>query len=205
MSTRRRWPLLALAVLSYAAAGFASAEDLDVGKLLDEAKAANAGKHYAKALQALSLATAEVSRLRLDGLKTLFPAAKEGWEAGEVEAQAVGALLGAGAGFSTLKRTYHKGETSVEVELTTDSPMFATVQMMATGAYVQPGTQVITVKGRKASVKLEKEQKSGELFIILNAGNAVLTIRGQQVGKAELVDVIGGSFDLDALEKAIVD
>jgi hypothetical protein len=204
VSTRRRWPLLALAVLSYAAAGFASAEDLDVAKLLDEAKAAHAGKHYGKSLQSLSLAMTEISRMRLEGLKGVFPTV-EGWQGEEIETQAnLGALMG--AGFAQLKRTYRKGETSVDVELIIDAPaLFSPLQMAMTGGFMPQGTQVITVKGRKAALRLEKEQKSGELQILLNVGNALMTIRGQQVGKADLVDTIGGAFDFDALEKAIVD
>jgi hypothetical protein len=201
----RRWPLLALAALSYAAAGFASAEDLDVAKLLDEAKAAHAGKHYGKSLQSLSLAMNEVSRLRLDGLKSVFPTV-EGWQGDEVEGQSnLGALMGAGAGFATLKRTYTKGETSVDVELMIDAPaIFSQFQMMIGGGFTPQGTQVIMVKGRKAALRLEKEQKSGELQILL-AGNSVMTLRGRQVAKADLVDTIGGAFDMDALEKAIAD
>jgi hypothetical protein len=197
--------VLALA-LACAAAGSAGAEDLDVGKLIDEGKAAAAEKHYAKSLQSLSLAVTEISRLRLDSLKGLFPAGKDGWEAGEIEAQAnsFGAMLG--AGFATMKRTYTKGESSYDAELVIDAPtIVGPMQMMLGMAASQPGMQVVTVQGRKALLRLEKENKSGELQILLNAGNAMLTIRGRGVEKADLVDRFTGGFSLEVIEKAIVD
>lgn len=186
-----------------AAAGFAVAEDLDVGRLLDEGKAEAAAKHYGKSLHALTMAVTEVTRLRLEALKVLFPPAKEGWEATEIEAQSNFGLLG-GAGFATLKRTYTKGDTSYDAELVVDSPMVGQMQMLLNAGAMQPGTQLITVQGRKAALHLEKEQKSGELQILLNVGNAMLTIRGRQVAKADM-EAYANGFSLEVLEKAIVE
>jgi hypothetical protein len=201
---RRAWFPLAL-LLAGSAAGYAVAEDLDVGKLIDEGKAAAAAKHYGKSLQSLSLAVTEITRLRMDALKELFPAAKDGWEAGEIETQSNFGLLG-GAGFATLKRTYTKGEASYDAELVIDAPsIVGPMQMVINAGLMQSGSQVITVQGRKAVLRLEKENKSGELQIVLNAGNAMLTIRGRGVEKKADLEAYAGGFSLEVLEKAIVD
>ena len=193
-------------VVCFLAAGFALAEDLDVAKLIDEGKAAAAGKHYGKSLQSLSLALTEITRLRMDALKEFFPAAKDGWEANEIETQSNFGALGGAFGFATLKRTYTKGEASYDAELVIDAPtIVGPMQMVINMGGGQSGSQVITVQGRKAVLRLEKENKSGELQILLNAGNAMLTIRGRQVEKKADLEAYANGFSLEVLEKAIVD
>ena len=199
----RRRPLLALsAVLAVLLAGAALAEDLDVNALLDSAKASVGAKHYGKALGDLNLALGEVARLRMEAVKAAVPGAPEGWKAQEIEGQTGMGMLGMGVTATTLKRQYSKGDdTSVELELLADSPLVASFQMLF--QFTPPGSQVVMVKGRKAVLELNKEQKSGTLTVLLNAPNSVVKLTGRDVTKADLVDTFGGAFDYDAIEKAI--
>ena len=198
-----RRPLAALfVVLALSLAGAALAEDLDVNALLDSAKASVGGKHYGKALGDLNLAQGEVARLRMEAVKALVPGAPEGWKAQEVEGQTGMGMLGMGVTATTLKRQYSKGdETSIELELLADSPAVAPFQMLF--QFTPQGSQIVMVKGRKAILELNKEQKSGTLTVLLNASNSIVKLTGRDVSKADLVDTIGGAFDYDAIEKAI--
>lgn len=200
-----RSSLLALSLVAgVSAAGVAFAEDLDVGGLIDSAKAAYGGKHYGKALADLNLAVGEVARLRMEILKGLVPAAPSGWKAEETEGS-TGLGLGMMPAATSLKRRYTKGDdVNVEAELWADAAaMFAPYQMLL--QFTPPGAQVVMVKGRKAILELAKGQTSGTLTVILGSANTVLKLSGNGVTKADLVDTIGGAFDLDAIEKAVSD
>ena len=198
-----RRPLIALSLLLGGAfAGVALAEDLDVNALIDSAKASVGEKHYGKALGDLNLAVGELARLRMEALKLLVPNGPEGWKGEEIEGQ-TGVALGMLPSMTTIKRRWAKGEeTSVELEMYADAQsFFAAFQMQLT--FTPAGSQVVMIKGRKAVLELNKEEKSGSLTIFLNATNSVIKLQGRGVTKADLVDAIGGAFDLDAIEKTI--
>ena len=124
---------LVAGTLSLLALGVASArlfaEDLDLAKLLDGAKAACAEKRYGQALQDLQLVVGEVGRLRMEGLKALLPAAPAGWTAEAAEGTANAAMLGMG---TTVRRSYRKGDgVTASMELVADaSILLSGLQMM---------------------------------------------------------------------------
>ncbi len=204
--TARRW--IAPVVVAAAFAGGALtlfAEDLDLPKLLDSVKSNVQEKRYGKALADLQLVVGEVGRLRMESLKGVLPKPPEGWTAGEPEGEVGGALAMMGGG-TQVKRQYHKGEdVSVDVELIADAgPWLAALQAMLTNPYaVQGNNQVVTVKQRRALLEYDKNEKSGTLQIMLNSPNSLLKLQGHGVAKADLVDVLGGAVDFDALEKAL--
>ena len=88
-----------------------------------------------------------------------------------------------------------------------DAPaLMGSIQMMVQMAAMSGGKQkVVTIKTRKAVLELDAENKSGTLTILLSTPNSMLTLRGNGVTKADLVDVFGGALDLDGLEKTIAE
>lgn len=203
--------LLSLSLLTAAAGislGVARADDLDVPALFASAKASYDAKHYGKALGDLVLVAGEVGRLRVDVLKTKVPAAPAGWTAEEAEGNAGMGWLALG-GMSQVRRRYVKAEdtnASVQVEVYADAAtMVAPFQMMlGNAAFMGNAMKVVTIKGRKALLQMQPEQKSGSLTVLLNTANSMLKLDGSGIAKADL-DALAGAFDLDALEKAIAE
>jgi hypothetical protein len=205
MSFRRSWfvPLVAVAALG-AAAGRLLAEDLDVPALLDGVKSAVKEKRYGKAISDLQLVVAEVGRLRGEALKATLPPAPKDWTAGEAEIETGGALAMFGGG-SIVKRSYTKGDASAEVQIIADAgPLLAGVQMLLSNpALVQGNNRIITVKGRRALLEWDDEDKRGELTILPGSASSMVKVEVRQATKADLTDVFGGALDLDGIEKAI--
>ncbi len=207
--TRRRPVLLAGFAGALLLTGAVSlfAEDLDVPKLFDTAKASFAEKHYGKCWSDLQLIIAEVSRFRAESLKTALPPAPAGWTAEEAEAENTAGWAWV-AGGTQVKRTYKKGEeTSAEVQLVADAPaalMMGINMFLSNPAFLPQGSKIVMVKGHRAVLEFKKEEKSGKLQIVLNAPNAFLSIEGRGLSSAgDLSDAIAGALDLDAIEKAI--
>lgn len=193
-------PLLAGAIL-LAGAVRLFAEDLDVPKLFDQAKASFGEKRYGKCWSDLQLVVAEVARLRMDSLKAALPAAPAGWTAEEAEGQSAGGWAWLSVG-TQVKRTYRKGEeTNAEIGIHADSPMMAMLMMKF--QFVQGNTKNVTIKGRRALLEYDKEDKRGTLTVVLNVPNAYLEIQGNAVASGDLSDALPAALDLDAIEKAI--
>jgi hypothetical protein len=199
---RPRFAVLSF-VLASAVAGVGLAEDLDPAALFDSARGAFNEKKYGKALSDLKLLVGEVSRLRAEQLKPLLPGAPAGWTAHEVDVNEGGGFAFLAQGVH-LQRRYTKGDGNVTVGLWIDSPMVATLSMMANPAFAQmSGNTVVKVKGRQAVLQLDAANKSGTLYVLLAGNAAVAQVEGHGVVKADLVDAFGGAFDFDRLEKAI--
>jgi hypothetical protein len=203
-SVRRIGSFVAVATLALGSARL-FAEDLDVGQLLDGAKAAVGEKKYGKALQDLQMAIGEIGRLRTEVLKGVMPPAPKDWTAEAAEGQNNGGLVLFGVG-STVRRAYKKSdEVGGSMELMADAgPLMAGLQMVLSNpALVSGNNRVVTVKGRRALLEYDADGKHGTLQIVLNAPGALLKVEGNGVSKADLVDVLAGAADLDAMEKAV--
>lgn len=204
MTHRRTFLALAL-VAAGAAAGAALAEDLDVPKLFDSAKASYAEKHYGKCWGDVQLIVAEVARMRMEALKAALPNAPEGWKAEEAEGSNTSGIAWFATG-TQVKRRYTKGdETSANLELWADAgPILASIQMfLSNPGFVPQGSKIVTVKGRRALLEYHKDGKEGNLSILLNVPNSFLKLEARGVTEKELSDGLPGGFDLEAIEKAI--
>jgi len=200
-----RRPLLLALAAAFAtfAVGRAVADDLDVPKLFDSAKAAFGEKKYGKALRDTQDALAEIARLRAEAVKAALPGAPEGWKAEDAEGDLQGfAWLAQGI---DLKRRYTRGdETSAQLDLWVDAPIVVQSLSMAIAnpAFV-PGGKIVTIKGRRALYEYSKENKTAKLTIQLQTPNSILVLEGRGLGDKELSDSFASSLDLDALEKSI--
>jgi hypothetical protein len=205
MTARRSWlvPFVAVAALGVAG-GRLLAEDLDVPALLDGAKTAFQEKRYGKALSDLQLVVAEVGRMRGEALKVKLPEAPAGWTAAEAEIESGGALALMGGG-TMVKRSYTKGDASVDLQVITDAgPLLAGVNMLlANPALVQGNYRIVTIKGRRALLEYDAGAKRGELSILPGNASGLVKVDGRGVSKADLTDLFGGALDLDGIEKTI--
>ncbi len=202
-STLRRRVLLTLAGLALLSSSPLLAEDLDPATLFDSAKAAYGEKKYGKALQDLNLLVKELGRLRMESLKTTLPGAPAGWTAEDVEGDSSAQGFAFFGGGISVKRTYRKGdETQVTVTLTADSPMAAAFSGML--QFVPQGSQVVTVKGRRAVLKFDKEDKSADLTLVISGNTALLQVEGRGVTREDVGTVFANALDLDGMEKALL-
>jgi hypothetical protein len=205
MRTTRLLSLAALTAVAGLTLGAARADDLDVPALFGSAKASFEAKKYGKAMADLALIAGEVSRLRVETLTKVMPAAPAGWTADEPEGNAGLGFLAMG-GFTQVTRRYAKGdEVSVRAELYADAPTIASqFQMLLANAGMMGGAvKVVTIKGRKAILQMQGD-KSGSLTVILATPNSIVKFEGNGTTKPEL-EALAGAFDLDAVEKAIAE
>lgn len=200
--------LAAVLVPSLALAGAVRllAEDLDVPSLFDSAKAAFAEKRYGKSWSDLQLVMAEVARFRAEALKEVMPKAPAGWTAEEAQAGSAGGWAWVSLGTQVTRR-YSKGESgSVEVQLTADAPamLLTGLNMFLTNpAMVPAGSRIVMIKGRRGLLEYDKEGRSGNLQVLLNAPNAFLRIEGSDIAVGDIAEAFPAALDLDAIEKAI--
>jgi hypothetical protein len=154
---------------------------------------------YTGASSNLDYAAQLVRQQKSEKMKRLLPEPPAGWQAGEASAQALGAaILGGGV---TVSRDYKKGDSTVSVEIVSDSPVLQSVLMMINNPMFAGagGGKLETLKGQRAIFKYENSKKSGELYVVV-ASRFVVTIKGRQVAKEEML-AFAEMIDYRVLEK----
>lgn len=66
-----------------------------------------------------------------------------------------------------------------------------------------PQGQLVTVKGRRALLEYDKEDKSADLKLVLSGNTALLQVEGRGVTREEVGTVFANALDLDGMEKAL--
>jgi hypothetical protein len=210
--------LAAALVLGTGAALFAQdSTEIKPEDLFASAKAAYGEKKYGKTLADLQLLVGAVSKLRIEQLKPLLPAAPEGWKAEDASGESIGGGMMFGAGL-TLKRDYRKAAAAgaedsgdsahTSVELMVNSPLVGMIAPMLSNPSMlqgQEGMSVINVKGKKSLLEWHRDSKSGNLKILLGDNTTLLTIQGEGIQKADLSDIFAKAVDVEKLEKALAE
>jgi hypothetical protein len=185
------------------AAGSLLAEDIDLGATIDSAKANVQAKKYGHALTDLQTAIAEVTRLRAETLKSLFPDAPAGWTAAEAEAQENNGFAAMLTG-TIVRRAYTKGDSRLTIELTVGSPAYGMMQqMLSNPMYAAAGMKQITVKGHRGTLELNAENKHATLNVLLNSAGAILKFEGDGIVRDDAEKTFGGAFDFEKAEKLV--
>jgi hypothetical protein len=194
-----------LGVVLLAGAPRLFAEDLDVPKLFDSAKASFAEKRYGKCWSDLQLVVAEVGRMRMESLKALMPGGPTGWTPSEAEGDNAAGFAFLAAGTHVRRVSTRGDDGRIEMELWADAPavLAGLTMFLSNPAFVPAGSKIVTIKGRRALLEYRKDDKSGKLSIVLGTPGSLLQVEARGVTNAELADTIPASFDLDAIEKAI--
>lgn len=128
----------------------------------------------------------QLARQKRSGqLSDYLPAALDGWEAEEVETQAVAAGM---FGVTSAERTYTKGDSSITVSIMADSPMIQGMIMMLQNPMIaaSQGGELIKVDGRKALLQYDAANKSGQVQLVA-ANQYFIQVEGSQAEKEDVL------------------
>lgn len=154
---------------------------------------------YVEAANSLDYASQLIRQKRSGNLEAFLPEPLTGWSGEDIKSQAAGAgYLG---GMISAKRKYRKDQSSVTIEIITDSPALQSMVMVFSNpAYASAdGGKLTKIKRQKAIIKYRPSKKDGEINIVV-AKQYLVTIKGRNVGKNDLVDY-ASAIDYKKLKK----
>ena len=98
-------------------------------------------------------------------------------------------------------KKYRKDQSSVTIEIITDSPALQSMVMMFSNpAYASAdGGKLTKIKRQKAIIKYTPSRKDGEINIVV-AKQYLVTIKGRKVEESDLVDY-ASAIDYQKLKK----
>lgn len=179
---KRQWVgLLFLSVV--ASVNVAQADE--VTDSIQEATDAYAKGDNAKAIESLNYAVQLIQQAKAKNLEQLLPAPLSGWTAEKAESTAVGAAMFGGG--ITVEKRYTKGDSSINIQLVTDSPMLQGMMalfsnpMFATSA----GGKLEKVAGQKVISTYDANNQSGEYQFAV-ANKYMITLKGEKVSAEEM-------------------
>lgn len=152
---------------------------------------------YTEAVGSLNYAAQLIQQKKGESLKQMLPKPLKGWEAQDAETQAMGAAM-MGGGLSAT-RSYARGDSSVEIQIITDSPMLQAMMMMFSNPMIatSDGGKLEKIGGQKAIVKYDASEKSGDINIVV-ANRFLVTFQGTDVS-AEDLKAYARAMDYDKL------
>ena len=154
---------------------------------------------FVEAANSLDYASQLIRQKRSGNLEAFLPEPLAGWSAENVKSKAVGAgYLG---GMISANKKYRKDQSSVTIEIITDSPALQSMVMMFSNpAYASAdGGKLTKIKRQKAIIKYTPSRKDGEINIVV-AKQYLVTIKGRKVEESDLVDY-ASAIDYQKLKK----
>jgi len=154
---------------------------------------------FVEAANSLDYASQLIRQKRSGNLEAFLPKPLAGWSAEDVKSKAVGAgYLG---GMISANKKYRKDQSSVTIEIITDSPALQSMVMMFSNpAYASAdGGKLTKIKRQKAIIKYTPSRKDGEINIVV-AKQYLVTIKGRKVEESDLVDY-ASAIDYQKLKK----
>ncbi len=180
--------ICAIALSVTVAATTAQADD--VTDAIAEAAAAYEEGDLAYAKESLEFATQLIGQMKTGTLATLLPEPLAGWEAGEVDTETMGAALFGGG--STASRDYTKGDKTVSIQYTANSPIVAQMAGMFSAAAMGGGGKLIRLGRQKAMV----DEDGGIQFVVDNS--VMVTVDGN--ASTEEMKAYAKAIDIKALK-----
>ena len=176
--------LVAVLALS-AIASFSSVQADDVTDSIQEASEAYAKGDHAKALEGLNYAVQLIQQAKAQGLEALLPQALAGWTAEKAESAAVGAAMFGGG--ITVDRRYTKGDSTINIQIVTDSPMLQGMLALFTNPMfaTSSGGKLEKVAGQKAISTYNATNQGGDYQFVI-ANKYMVTVKGQKVTEADM-------------------
>ncbi len=165
--------------------GIAADEKDDVLTTIDQAVKQYQAGDLAGAASNLDYASQLVRQKKSERMKDLLPEPLAGWQGKPASAQTLGAAVFGGG--VTVSRDYTKGDSSVSIEIVSDSPVLQSVMMMLNNPMFAgaAGGTLTTIKGQRAIVKYDPATRSGDINIVV-AGRFMVTVKGSRVDKESL-------------------
>lgn len=179
----RMW-VLAVAVITGLLWGGAATAD-DVIDSINEGLQAYQKGEYAAAVQSLNYASQLIQQKKGEGLQALLPTPLSGWNAEAGTSQA--AHAGVFGGGVSAERSYSKGESSVDVQIITDSPLMQGMIMMFSNPMIatSDGGKMEKIAGQRAIVKYNAGDRSGDIKIVV-ANRFLVSVEGSAVALEDL-------------------
>ncbi|PIE60077.1 MAG: hypothetical protein CSA32_00790 [Desulfobulbus propionicus] len=165
-------------------------EQDEVLQTIEEAVKQYKAGEYADAASNLDYASQLVRQQKSEKIKQLLPGPLPGWKAEQPVAQAFGsAVLGGGV---TVSREYTRGNSSMSVEIVSDSPVLESVIIMLNTPMFAGagGGKLERVKGQKSIIKYDSSQQDGDIYIVVD-GRFLVTVKGHKVSREELISLAG--------------
>ena len=154
-------------------------------------------KEYKAAVDDLNYAVAQIQEKMNLKNATLLPEPLDGWTATAVENNSAGMAMMVGG--TQMSRSYQHDSESLEILITSGSPMVAGVLMMINNPMVAgaSGGKLQTVNGQRAIVQYAEATGSGEVNIVVD-NRFMVTVRGQKIEREELL-AYAEAMDYEAL------
>jgi hypothetical protein len=158
---------------------------------------------YSEAVGSLNYAIGQIQQEQASALKKLFPGPLSGWKANEAEGDFASAVIMGGG--ITASRHYYVEESgkTVDIEYLCNSPMMQSVMMFLTNpAFVgqEPGSKLLKIKGYKGVQKFSKEDRYGELSLVVQS-KMLITLKGSEVGALDELLSYANTIPFEELEK----
>lgn len=184
---KKKYFIALLMVLAVCHPSYAAEEDTVLSTIEKAVNQYKAGE-YAGAASNLDYASQLVRQQKSEKMKQLLPEPLPGWEAGEASAHTIGAaVLGGGV---TVSRDYFKKDSSLSLEIVSDSPVLQSVLMMINNPMFAGagGGKLETLKGQRAIIKFDVNKRSGDVYVVV-AGRFMVTVKGDNVDREDLIQL----------------
>ena len=157
----------------------------DVIESLDKARALYEKEQYSQAIIELNFAVGLIKDRQIEAYKDLLYDAPSGWTANAVQSdKGVGQMLGGGI---TVSRTYRSPDGQrITVEMITDSPMLAALNMMLANPMLMGNSRLVVVNGEKAVEEWDSASKGGKLQIMI-LNRMLITVSGSNLRSREVL------------------
>ena len=141
------------------------ASDADIKEVISEAAQAYESGQLSHAAAQFDYAATLIRQQQAGELGALFPEPLVGWTAKEADSQAgSAAFFGGGVNAS---REYHKGDASLKISITKDSPLLQAVGMLFSNPSMasMSGYKQKRINGHTAVVKLEERNQELQMMV----------------------------------------
>jgi len=181
-------PVLALTIVSLITISFSTfAIADDVTDYINEALDYYKAGQYSEAVSSLNFAEQLIQQKKSTSLEKFLPKPLKGWDAEATKSQAASpGMMGGGI---SAERRYHKGDSSIHIQIMADSPMLQGVMMIMSNPMfaASDGGKLERIGKQKAIVKFDPNSREGKIQIVV-ANRFMVTIEGDGVSDKDLKD-----------------
>jgi hypothetical protein len=179
--SRSNISVLAIVFMMFAVPGYAD----DVMDSINEAVEFYKNGEFTDAVESLNYASQLIQQKKGKSLESFLPQPLSGWTAEKASSQAAGAAMFGGG--IVINRKYRKGSSSITVEIVTDSPLMQGMMMMFSNPMfaTSDGGKMERIKRQKAIVKIDSENKTGDIKIVV-VNRFLVSIKGNGVTENDL-------------------